>query len=484
MDIRLLEPQALWSHFADLNGVPRASKKEERVVEFIINYGKRLNLQVNSDKAGNVVIKKPATPGMEDRQTVILQSHVDMVHQKNGDTDFDFDTQGIEMYIDGDWVRAHGTTLGADNGIGVAAIMSILSSSEIEHPAIEALFTVDEETGMTGAFELDASMLSGTILLNLDTEDDTELCIGCAGGVDTTSHYNYQLEHVPADSIGLALTIKGLRGGHSGMDIHKGRANANKLMNRLLCKLLGNLSFSLSSLDGGSLRNAIPRESTAIVAVPRADRQRFLLLVDEFAQMVREEYASLEPGLCIECAECSLPVSVMPASDFRKLTYALMALPNGVYRMSPDIDNLVEASSNLARVIVKDGVFITQSLQRSSVESTKQDIAGSVSAALLVMGCRVEQSGDYPGWKPNPASPVLSCMEKLYEQSFQHKAEVGACHAGLECGILGAHVPDLDMISFGPTIIGAHSPEERVSISSVAKFWKYLQSILANIPKR
>lgn len=484
MRVENLEPKLLWHNFAALNAVPRASKKEERVIEFMVAYGKELGLETIKDHVGNVVIKKPATEGMENKQTVVLQSHLDMVHQKNGDTDFDFDNQGIQMYVDGDWVKAKGTTLGADNGIGVAAIMAILADGNIAHPALEALFTVDEETGMTGAKQLDPSNLSGTILLNLDTEEDNELTIGCAGGIDTTTVYRYKQHPVAKDSIAFSVTIKGLKGGHSGMDIHKGRANANKLLNRLLYNGDKVLDLQLSTFDGGSLRNAIPREANAVVVISKDQKSAFLSFVDDFLELVKAEFQTIEPGLSIYVTEADLPSEVLDRHDFQKIVNALYVVPNGVFRMSPDIANLVEASTNLAKVIVKDGEFITLSLQRSSVESTKGDVAIAVGAAFEIIGSTVTTSGDYPGWKPDARSEILSLMTKLYKVSFKDEPDVNACHAGLECGILGAHMPGIDMISFGPTIHGAHSPDETVQISSVHKFWHYLLNVLEEIPSR
>jgi len=484
MEIRNLEPKELWNSFADLNAIPRASKKEEQVIAFMIAFGEGLGLETIKDPIGNVVIKKPATKGMEGRQTVVLQSHLDMVHQKNSDTVFDFDVQGIDMLVDGDWVKAKGTTLGADNGIGVAAIMALLSSATIKHPALEAMFTIDEETGMTGAKELDPANFSGTILLNLDTEEDDELTIGCAGGIDTNTSYPYESEPVPADSTAYKLTIKGLLGGHSGMDIHKGRANANKLMNRLLYTLSQTVSLQLHSINGGSLRNAIPRESTVIVVVPNAQKELFSLLLAPFVELIKDEYHTVEPTMDITAEETELPDEVLVKADFKKILNAVYALPNGVFRMSPDIENLVEASSNLARVKVHDNIFITQSLQRSSVESTKEDVSNAIRAVFENMGANVKQAGDYPGWKPKPDSAVLKLMVELYSKTFGKEPKVEACHAGLECGILGGHLPGMDMISFGPTIRGAHSPDERVQISSVQKFWSYLIAVLKEIPKR
>jgi len=484
MSIRNLEPKALWNNFADLNAVPRPSKKEEKVIEFMLNFGKSLNLETFQDKIGNVIIKKPASKGMEDRTTVILQSHLDMVHQKNGDTIFDFDTQGIEMSIDGDWVTANGTTLGADNGIGVASIMALLTSTDIPHPALEAMLTIDEETGMTGAKYLDGSKYEGKILLNLDTEDDDELSIGCAGGIDTNTSYNYALEDVNSDSVVYEISIKGLLGGHSGMDIDKGRGNANKLMTRILFKLKSEVEFQLISFDGGSLRNAIPREATSIIAFSNSDKSKVETIVNDFISLLKFELKTVENHLVITFFNTTSNDKAIAKNDFIKIINTLYSAPNGVFRMSPDIDGLVESSSSLARVIIKNGSFDTQSLQRSSVESTKADVANTIRAAFENMGAEVVQSGDYPGWQPNPNSPILTIMTDLYRKLFNEEPKVKACHAGLECGILGEHLPGVDMISFGPNIRAAHSPDEKVQISSVQKYWGYLLEVLLAIPKK
>ena len=484
MSIRNIEPKALWNNFADLNAVPRPSKKEEKVIEFMLNFGKSLNLETFQDKIGNVIIKKPASKGMEDRTTVILQSHLDMVHQKNGDTIFDFDTQGIEMSIDGDWVTANGTTLGADNGIGVASIMALLTSTDIPHPALEAMLTIDEETGMTGAKYLDGSKYEGKILLNLDTEDDDELSIGCAGGIDTNTSYNYALEDVNSDSVVYEISIKGLLGGHSGMDIDKGRGNANKLMTRILFKLKSEVEFQLISFDGGSLRNAIPREATSIIAFSNSDKSKVETIVNDFISLLKFELKTVENHLVITFFNTTSNDKAIAKNDFIKIINTLYSAPNGVFRMSPDIDGLVESSSSLARVIIKNGSFITQSLQRSSVESTKADVANTIRASFENMGAEVVQSGDYPGWQPNPNSPILTIMTDLYRKLFNEEPKVKACHAGLECGILGEHLPGVDMISFGPNIRAAHSPDEKVQISSVQKYWGYLLEVLLAIPKK
>ncbi|MDR0802580.1 aminoacyl-histidine dipeptidase [Fluviicola sp.] len=483
MEVRNLEPNALWNHFADLNAVPRASKKEERVIAFMIEFGKSLGLETIQDKIGNVVIKKPATAGMEGRQTIVMQSHLDMVHQKNSDTIFDFDEQGIEMIVNGDWVRANGTTLGADNGIGVAAIMTILKSTDIPHPAIEALFTIDEETGMTGALQVDASNITGTILLNLDTEDDDELSVGCAGGIDTNTTTEITYEDLPNNYLCVEIRLRGLLGGHSGMDIHLGRGNANKWMNRFLYHVMSVTDVRLCSLDGGSLRNAIPRESTAVIAILKNEKTRFHQAADEIIAQIKAEFHTIEKDANWIISETSDLNRVVNHVDFERIVNSIYAVHNGVFRMSPLIPGLVEASSSLAKVMVGDGKYTTQSLQRSSVESSRTDVANAIRTAFESAGVAVVQNGDYPGWEPNPDSVILNLMADLYREKFNAEPDIKACHAGLECGILGKHFPGMDMISFGPNIRGAHSPDECVQISSVQKFWDYLLEILKRIPE-
>ena len=482
-EIRGLEPKQVWNNFADLNAVPRASKKEEEVIAFMKAFGEDLGLETHVDGVGNVVIRKPATKGMEDRKMVVLQSHLDMVHQKNNDTDFDFATQGIEMYVDGDWVKAKGTTLGADNGLGVAAIMTILQSDTIEHPALEALFTIDEETGMTGAKGLQSDFLKGEILLNLDTEEDDEIGIGCAGGVDLTATKSYNLIDAPSDALTYQIKVKGLQGGHSGMEIHKGLGNANKLLNRLL--YIASEKALLLEIDGGGLRNAIPREAMAKVVVSEKESKVFLESLKEEKENILSEFKSLEPNMEVVIKEVGKTTKkVLAKDDFAKLTRAIYASYNGVFRMSPDVEGLVETSSNLARIVFKEGNLRTESLLRSSVESGKADLVNSIGSAYELIDAKVELSGDYPGWQPNMDSQILKVMDDLYSKIFGEKANVAACHAGLECGIIGDHYPGMEMISFGPTILGAHSPDERASISSTQKFWKYLQETLKNIPKK
>ena len=482
-DIRNVEPKIVWNHFADLNAVPRPSKKEERVIQFMVDFGKNLNLETFVDKVGNVIIIKPATSDMDDKKTVVMQGHLDMVHQKNSDTVFDFENEGIKMFIDGDWIKAEGTTLGADNGLGVAAIMAILSSTNIPHPKIEALFTIDEETGMTGAMGLEGGVLKGEILLNLDTEEDDEIGIGCAGGVDVTATRNYK-EETPKDSIGFSISVTGLNGGHSGMDIIKGLGNANKIMNRLLFGANEKHGLRISEVNGGSLRNAIPRESFAKVVVTNKAKTQFLEETKVLINKIKNEFASLEENLSIEIKEIDIPKNIMEINAQENLIKAIYAALNGVYRMSPDVEGLVETSNNVARVIVKDGAIKIGCLTRSSSESNKWDLANALQSCFELAGFKVDFSGEYPGWLPNMKSSILKTVESTYIKLFNEQPNVAACHAGLECGILGQNYPDMEMISFGPNIKGAHSPDERAQISSTQKFWKLLLEVLKNTPKK
>ncbi len=482
MDIRQLKPALLWNAFADLNVIPRASKKEAQVIQFMRSFGERLGLETFQDETGNVVIRKPATAGMEHRATVLLQSHVDMVHQKNSDVLFDFATQGIDMYVDGDWVKAKGTTLGADNGIGVASIMAILQADDIPHPPLEALFTVDEETGMTGALGIKGGMLKASIMLNLDTEDDHELTIGCAGGVDVTGTGIYEPEKAAGELRGFVLAITGLKGGHSGMDIILGRGNANKLMNRLLYRASKDFDLRIATVDGGSLRNAIPRESKAVVAVPVASVTAFRAFVAAEGQVLQAEYPGTDPLLQVSLSEADAPQYFLNKAFQDRLLSVIYACPNGIYRMSPDVPGLVQTSNNLARVQVGDGSYSLQCLTRSAVDTEKMDLATAIKAAIELAGASVIFGGAYPGWAPKPDSGIVKLMSELYRMRFKGEPHVYACHAGLECGIIGANYPDMEMISFGPNITGAHSPDEKVQISSVEKFWGYLLDVLERIP--
>lgn len=479
MELSNIEPQIIWKNFSKLNAVPRPSKKEEKVIAFIKEFGENLGLETTVDEVGNVIIKKPATPGMENRKSIVMQSHLDMVCQKNNDVNFDFETQGIQMEVDGDWVKAKGTTLGADNGLGVATIMSILESSDIPHPDLEALFTIDEETGMTGALGLKPGQLTGQILLNLDTEEDDEIDIGCAGGIDVTVTQNYAVEASNGQIV--RIEVKGLQGGHSGMDIHKGFGNANIIMGRILYKALENQNVQLISIDGGSLRNAIPRESVALISVRNAS-EFIENVTNGIKKEILEEFASVEAHLQINIENSTSSEEALSVEDSKKIILVLKSLHNGVYRMSPDVQDLVESSNNVARVELKEGGLKILNLSRSSVDSSKDSVAEQLKSVSELAGMNVEFSGSYPGWKPKPGSEIVQVLEKIYTEKFAEKPHVVACHAGLECGIIGANYPEMEMVSYGPTIRGAHSPDEKANISSTQKFWSFTKDILANIP--
>lgn len=476
--IRQLEPSAPWNLFADLNAIPRASKKEERIAQWVRDFGQKHNLETISDDFGNIILKKPATKGRENSPITILQGHLDMVHSKNADVTFDFENQGIDMYVDGDWVRARGTTLGADNGLGVAAILAVLASKDIPHPALEALFTLDEEQGLSGAKKLGRGLLKGQVLLNLDTEEDHVLTIGCAGGVDTLIEWTYgeklAAEHLQA----FELKVSSLRGGHSGMDINQGRGNANKILARVLMDL-SEAGLRIASFEGGNLRNEIPREAKATVLVK--NEKRFAKLLKAVKKEIALEFQTAEPNLQITATATTKPANVMRKSDQARFLQAIRGVQNGVYRMSPEIPGLVEASTNLAKITLGNGQLNIGSLQRSSVESSKADVAAAFRAPFDLIGAKVQTSSEYPGWKPNPSSKIVQKMAAIYTQKFGHAPVIEACHAGLECGIIGEAYPGLDMVSFGPLIQGAHSPDERASVSSFAKFWSYYLEVLGAI---
>jgi dipeptidase D len=475
------EPTAVWKHFEALNAVPRPSKQEERVIEFMKQFGESLGLETIVDPIGNVIIRKPASPGMEDRVGVIMQGHLDMVHQKNADTEFDFSKQGIESYVDDDgWLKARGTTLGSDNGVGVASIMAVLSSDEIQHGPFEALFTIDEETGMTGASELQQGVLQGSILLNTDTEDEGELCIGCAGGIDTNVSFEYETTDVQP-GVAFKLSVTGLRGGHSGCEIHLGRGNANKIMNRLLWSSQ-QFGIQIASIDGGSLRNAIPRESFACLVVGEDQVEEFRKHIQQAAEIIQEELIRVEPNLTIQLKEIDLPSKAFSAKFQSRFLNAIYVAPNGVFRMSDEMPGLVETSTSMAKVHAAEGNATVQFLTRSSVESAKQDLANGIQAGFELAGGSVEHTGSYPGWKPNADSIILELMKSIYEEQFGNPPTVNAVHAGLECGIIGSRYPGLDMISFGPTIKNPHSPDEKCEIASVQKYWQFLLAVLKRIP--
>ncbi|OFY64447.1 MAG: cytosol nonspecific dipeptidase [Bacteroidetes bacterium RBG_13_42_15] len=481
-DIRNLEPKSLWNFFYDITQIPHPSKKEKRIVDYIVKFGKEHKLETNVDKTGNVLIRKPATKGMEKRKGVIMQTHLDMVPQKNNDKKHDFEKDPIQAIIDGDWVKANGTTLGSDNGIGVAAALTVLASKDLQHGPVEALFTIDEETGMTGVFGLKKGLLKGDILMNLDSEDEHELCVGCAGGIDISAARRYKEEKAPARMAAYRITAKGLKGGHSGVDIALGRANSNKLMFRFLMQAESDFGIRLAEAEGGNLRNAIPRESYAILLVAAAMAKSFEKFVKGYEKMYRAEFAEPEPNLSFLCKKCEMPVKVMAKQDQYKIIRAVFACPNGVQRMSQAVKELVETSNNMAIVKCLKGKLEVHNLCRSSVNTSKESTAWRIAAVFHLIDAKVTMSGAYPGWKPNMESPVLKIMSGTYKKMFGTEPDIKAIHAGLECAIIGGIYPSLDMISFGPTIKFPHSPDEKVNIPSVRKFYDFLCESLKQVP--
>ena len=480
-EIKNLEPRVLWEIFYDLTQIPRPSKKEEKAIKYARSFGERLGLKTIVDPAGNVVIKKPSSPGYENRKGVILQAHLDMVPQKNSDVKHDFEKDPIDAWIDGEWVRARGTTLGSDNGMGIAAALSILQDKTLKHGPLEVLLTVDEETGMTGAFKLERGVLEGTILLNLDSEDEGELYIGCAGGIDVSGKLKYSTDAVPKGSEAFKISVAGLKGGHSGLDINLGRGNSNLLLCRFLYSAIQKYGLRLAGIEGGSLRNAIPREAFAIVTLPGKHTKEFLGAVQEFEASCKHELGSVEPDLSFRAEPVSQPDSLIDPDTQGKLVRTVYGLPNGVIRMSTEMPGVVETSSNLAIVKSGNGEIDVLCLVRSSVDSAKDSLADSLKSVMELAGAEVVLSGSYPGWKPDVDSPVLAVMRKVYQRDFGEQPEVKVIHAGLECGIIGDAYPGLDMISFGPTIRFPHSPDEKVHIQSVKKFWDFLIRTLEEV---
>jgi dipeptidase D len=479
-----LQPSALWSIFESICGIPHPSKHEEKIREYVLGWAKEHHLEFLVDEVGNVIIRKPATPGMENRKGIIMQAHLDMVPQKNNDTAHDFLIDPIKPRIDGEWVTATGTTLGADNGVGMAAAMAVLEATDLVHGPLEILLTVDEETGMTGAFGLKPGLLNGEILLNLDTEEEGDLCVGCAGGTNGNAKFHYTEEPVSGDLQAYKVIVKGLNGGHSGVDIHLERGNSNKILNRILWFANKNLGLRLSSIDGGSLRNAIPRESFAIVTLPKANCDAFLKFVGEFTAIVKNEYKGVENDITIISEPTALPSFLIDNKTTTNLLNAVYALPNGVMRDSQDMKGLVETSTNLAIVKSHDKVIDVMCLLRSSVDSAKEDLENMMAGVFSLAGAEYVFDGKYPGWKPNMDSAILKEMVAAYEKQFGAKAHISAIHAGLECGLLGGVYKNWDMISFGPTICFPHSPAEKVNIPSVKKFWDFLVETLKNAPSK
>ena len=484
MEKKDLRPAVVFHYFDEVCQVPRPSKKEEKIRAYLLDFAKMHNLEAKTDEAGNVLIKKAASAGMENLKTVILQSHIDMVCEKNKDTEHNFETDPIQTYIDGEWLRAKGTTLGADNGIGVATELAVLGSDDIKHGPIECLFTVDEETGLTGAFALKEGFMNGDILLNLDSEDDGELFIGCAGGANTTAIYPFPTEKAPQGWFFFRVSVKGLTGGHSGDDISKNRANANKLLNRFLVQTMQKYGMRLADIEGGNLHNAIPREAHALCAVPMEYKEAVRVDLNIFISEIENEYSATEPNLAMDL-ESEAPVEyVMEQKAMERFLLSIYAVHHGVYAMSQDIPGLVETSSNLASIKVCDGTIKVVTSQRSSILSSRKDMSQMVSAAFILGGATVTTGEGYPGWKPNPSSEILKIAVESYKKLFGVEPKVKAIHAGLECGLFLQKYPSLDMVSFGPTLRGVHSPDERMLIPTVEKFWNHLLDILAHIPAK
>ena len=485
MELSELKPESVFYYFSEICKVPRPSKKEEKIISYLENFAAEQKLEIKKDEAGNILIKKPATPGKENLKTVVLQSHVDMVCEKNNDVEHDFLADPIETIIDGEWLKAKGTTLGADNGIGVATELAILAANDIEHGPIECLFTIDEETGLTGAFALKEGFMSGDILLNLDSEDEGELFIGCAGGIDSVGEFHYREVPVPTGYFFFRVDVKGLKGGHSGGDIHLGRGNANKILNRFLSQTAKKYDMYICEVNGGNLRNAIPREAYAICAVPHDAKEPVRVDLYIFIADIENEFAVSEPDLKLTLQSETPRKMAIDQDTSSRLLKTLYAVPHGVYAMSQDIPGLVETSTNLASIKMIDSKKIKiETSQRSSILSARNDMANTVRAAFELGGARVSFGEGYPGWKPNPHSEILEIAVASYKRLFGVDAKVKAIHAGLECGLFLDKYPGLDMISFGPTLTGVHSPDERMHIPSVEKFWNHLLDVLANVPTK
>ena len=483
MEKKDLKPAGVFKYFEEICQVPRPSKKEEKIIAYLKAFGAKHNLETKVDEAGNVLIKKPATPGKENLQTVVLQSHIDMVCEKNNDVQHDFLTDPIETEIDGEWLKAKGTTLGADNGIGEATDLAILADDSIEHGPLECLFTVVEETGLTGAFALQEGFMSGDILLNLDSEDEGEIFIGCAGGIDSVAEFTYKEVEIPAGYFFFKVEVKGLKGGHSGGDIHLGRGNANKILNRFLSRMAARHDLYLCEINGGNLRNAIPREAYTICAVPEDAKHDVRTELNIFTSEVENELSVNEPDLKLVLESETPRKMAIDQDTTTRLLKALYAAPHGVYAMSQDIPGLVETSSNLASIKQRDGKIVVVTSQRSSILSSRKDMSQMVRSAFILGGADVETGDGYPGWKPNPSSEILNVAVESYKRLFGTEPKVKAIHAGLECGLFLEKYPSLDMVSFGPTLRGVHSPDERMLIPTVEKFWNHLLDVLAHIPE-
>ncbi len=484
MKISELDPKTLWGHFSEICRIPHPSHHEAEIRQYIVDFARKHGLEYKVDGADNVIVRKPATPGMEGRKGIVLQAHLDMVPQKNGDKVFDFEKDAIEAFVDGEWVKAKGTTLGADNGIGVSAVLAVLESKDIEHGPIEALFTATEETGMDGAFGLKAGELEGEIMLNLDSEAEGELYVGCAGGMDANIELPYVADKAPQSGYkAVRVSVKGLKGGHSGIEIILQRANANKVLFRVLVPHLADGAL-LASVNGGGLRNAIPREAQAVVLVPESNYAGFSTAIAEMEAVIIKEYKDIEDSISVTIAAADYPAGVIPAATAQKIADMVCAFPNGVIKMSTSMPGLVQTSNNLARVVSDGKAVKMQSLMRSSANSEKNYVGEQIAALCRLAGAGCELAGSYDGWNPNMDSPILKAMLKGYEELYGTKPAITAIHAGLECGIIGGAYPGMDMISLGPTIRYPHSPDEKVNVPSVRKFWDFLVYTLENGPSK
>jgi dipeptidase D len=479
-----LKPSLIWEHFEEICKYPRPSKKEEKIAEYVFSVGKRNNLETFRDKFGNVIIRKPASPGYENRKTIVLQGHLDMVCEKNSDVTHDFDNEPIYPYIDNGWVKAKGTTLGADNGIGVAASLAVLEDKDLQHGPIECLYTLDEETGLTGAAALKPGTLKADILLNLDSEEEGTIYIGCAGGKTTVSKFKFDAGKPSGKYASFIVLVSGLLGGHSGLEIHQGRGNAIKILTRLLVKYGDENKMRLSCIEGGNKHNAIPREAKACVLIPFEDEKKFKKFVKQFNDIVKAENSTSEPGLIVSISTQALPKYMMDKDTQKNLLLALYGVPHGVIKMSYDIPGLTETSTNLATISTDEKFITVVTSQRSSVASEIQDVVDMVHSVFNLAGAKSEVTDGYPGWKPNVNSEILSVAKNTYTQLFNKEPEVKAIHAGLECGIISEKYPAMDMISFGPTLFGVHSPDEKMEIDSIPKFWDLLTNILKNVPQK
>ncbi|RPJ58048.1 MAG: aminoacyl-histidine dipeptidase [Acidobacteria bacterium] len=473
-----LQPPSVWKYFGEIARIPRCSKSEEQIARYVVETAQKLGLEAKQDSAGNVLVRKPASPGREGVKTVVLQGHLDMVCEKNAGTVHDFTKDPIRLVRKGEVLMADGTTLGADNGIAVATNLAIMEDRDLEHGPLELLFTIDEETGLTGAANLQSGFLTGKTLLNLDSEEDWAIYVGCAGGRDTTGTWSVKFESAPGGSVPLTVTVKGLKGGHSGLEINAGRGNAIKILNRVLLKLHG-LGMRLSKIDGGNKRNAIPREASATVVLPSGKDAEARRIVNEMNETIRAEFSTVEPDLQITVDKAAADGGkALSAEQQEKILRGIAGLPHGVIKMSADVPGLVETSTNVAVINSSDGKIVLSTSQRSSVASEIHEIGDTVASVFLLSGAEVQQGSGYPGWKPNLNSPVLKLATAIYSDLFGKECEVKAVHAGLECGIIGERYPGMDMISFGPTLEAVHSPDEKIHIASVEKFWKFLMEIL------